>query len=123
MTKNKGHWVFLLSAIYLVLHYMQHHEIGPSIIRYYAKDLILVPLLLGCVSMTSQFFNKHIQIGTKEVAIAVVYCGIVFELVLPRFAENVHFDFIDLVCYCIGGAAWHFIIGEKQQKLVDKSVS
>lgn len=122
MTKNSGGWILSFAAAYLALHYMQHHHTGPEVIRFYGKDLILVPMLLGATAMASNFLNKPIALGTKEAIIAVVYCGFVFELVMPRLVENVHFDFIDLICYSIGAAFWHFKFAEKRHKIVDKSV-
>lgn len=122
MRKEQGRWILALALIYLALHFIQHHQIGPEVLRFYGKDLILVPMLLGGIAMAGQFFNKAIPMGTKEVIIAVVYCGLVFELVIPQVVENAHFDFIDLICYSIGAAIWHFKFIEKRQKIVDKSM-
>ncbi|MCA1762090.1 MAG: hypothetical protein ABR574_02765 [Cryomorphaceae bacterium] len=123
MNRQKGVFLLAMSAIYFVLHFMQHRELGNEIIRFYGKDFILVPILLSGVGLASRFLNKPILIGTKEVILAVVYCSVVFEGILPVFRSNLTADYVDVICYAAGGLMWHMAFREKRKKIVDKSVS
>ena len=124
--KKIGWHLLLFSAIYLAVHFMQNNALGPEILRYYLKDILLVPMLLFSVAVLSGIFHLKIAIDTKEVIIAFVYCVIAFEILIPQLSVNKKGDLLDVIFYALGALGYlafykHSILKYQFQSLTNKS--
>lgn len=109
MNSIKGHTLFILAAIYLVLHYMQAHGIGPELIRFYGKDLIFIPILILGISSTMTVFKMNSKIRIKELILTILVCIVSFEFVFPTFGMAFERDLADISCYIIGGLFYYIL--------------
>jgi len=116
MNKIEAHTIFVFTAFYLVLHYLQNHGLGPEIIRFYGKDLILVPLLILGINSAATFFHVPTKIRFKEVVLTIIVCIIAFEFLFPRFGMAFERDPVDILCYTLGGVFYYFLFLRKADK-------
>jgi hypothetical protein len=109
-------FIFLLS-IYLLLHAAQVWGLGPEWIRFYGKDIILVPLLLLGVTRVQSIVNRKVDIRYKEIIILVIYVSIVFEVIIPLIRTNITSDIWDVVMYIAGAALYQVLAGYKSEQI------
>lgn len=109
MNKKEAQTLFILAAIYLVLHYLQRHGLGPEFLRYYGKDLILVPILILGISSSITLLGKPAIIDLKELIITIVVCIIAFEFIFPAFGMAFERDWADILSYLAGGIFYYFV--------------
>jgi predicted membrane channel-forming protein YqfA (hemolysin III family) len=102
MANIKRYTVPALVAVYFAAHHAQHFGWGPEVFRFYAKDFLLVPLLLCASVFVMGIFKKSFAPGTKEIVLATVYAAIAFEVILPNFGTNFAPDLADILCYTLG---------------------
>jgi len=97
-------------AAYFTIHYLQHGGYGPEWLRYYGKDLLLIPLLLSATEIAAQFLNKPVQIRLKEVVLAVVAVSLAFEWWIPAATGAGGGDPFDIVAYAAGGFLYAILV-------------
>jgi hypothetical protein len=79
----------------------------------YLDDLLAIPVILG---ITLQIYRKiHPKKSTFlftriQILVAIIYVSVVFELILPRFSTTYTTDFLDVICYFVGGIYFYFLI-------------
>lgn len=95
--------VLAMVASYFFAHYLQHTGRGPELVRFYAKDFLLVPLLISATEITAQFLNRPIAIRTREVIVAVVAVSVAFEWLIPTISASGEGDIWDIAMYTAGG--------------------
>jgi hypothetical protein len=88
--------------VYFAAHHAQRFGWGPEVFRFYAKDLLLVPLLLCASILVMSVLKKSFKPGTKELVVTVLYVTLVFEIILPIFGTNFVTDLVDILCYALG---------------------
>ena len=112
--KKEERLAVLLLAIYFTLHLMQARGIGPEYVRFYTKDLILIPLLIIATKLVLIVFQKKIGIGAKEIVITTVYVSVAFEVFFPILDLASGGDWIDVCCYAFGALVYHrWVVNEK----------
>ena len=116
MKKRETYAILLLSALYLMLHYLQNHGIGPEWIRFYGKDLILVPLLILGISSATALFQMPVRIRFNELVLTTLVCIITFEFMFPRFGMAFERDMVDILCYIAGALNFYFLFLWKGDK-------
>ena len=116
MNKKKAYKLFTLTAIYLVLHYLQTHGLGPEILRFYGKDLILIPILILGISSTTILFNIPVRIRFKELILTILVCIISFEFIFPRYGMAFERDLADILCYISGGLFYYIFFLRSVEK-------
>lgn len=104
--KHLGWHILAFSFIYLTLHFLQSHALGPEFVRFYAKDILLVPMLLFSVGIVSNSFSLQIELGNKEVCIAFLYCVLAFEIIIPTLSDFKSFDWLDIIAYALGAVVY-----------------
>lgn len=109
MNKKEAQTIFIFTTFYLVLHYLQNHGNGPEIIRFYGKDLILVPLLILGISSATTLFQVPAKIRFKELVLTIIVCITAFEFLFPRFGMAFERDLGDILCYISGGLFYYFV--------------
>lgn len=95
-----------LTAVYFALHYLQFSGAGPEWLRFYGKDMLLVPMLVTAVSLTGEMLGKPQRIGWREVVLTWIAVSVFFELFLPAFRDNIKGDPLDMVAYGLGAAVF-----------------
>lgn len=101
------------------MHHAQAFGWGGTAFRFYAKDIIIVPLVLSATGITMQLLKKDFRPGMKEVIAAVIYISLVFEILLPAFGTKFETDVIDVICYGIGGILYFALF--RNVHLIDES--
>lgn len=114
MTKRESHIFFLLVVLYLSVHFCQHHDLGPALMRFYAKDLLLVPFLILGIKATGDSLGFKIRIGLKELILTILVCSLAFEWIFPSFGMAFATDFVDIICYLIGGILYFVLFLRKK---------
>jgi hypothetical protein len=100
---NRIGWhILICSAIYLLLHLFQNYAFGPEFVRFYFKDILLIPMLMFSIAVVSALFGFRIELGNKEILSAFLYCVLVFEVILPISRENLSADWFDVIAYGMG---------------------
>src|SRR5690554_5690772 len=115
LNKKKSYTFFILVTVYFIIHYIQFHGFGPEVVRFYAKDIILVPFLMLGINATTTTLGKQIRIGLKELILTVLICTLAFELIFPRFGMAFAFDLSDIICYVIGASLYYFLFLHKSK--------
>lgn len=116
MNRRKSYLFFVLAFLYFVLHFFQHHNIGPWYIRFYAKDILLVPFLMLGIKTTTQVLGISVRVGVKELVATTLTCIFAFELIFPRLGMAFAPDFIDIICYIIGAVLYFILFLQKNRK-------
>ncbi len=98
--------LLLLLCTYLFLHFGQHYNIGPTWLRYYGKDLILVPILLLGTKVIGNEINRPFSPTTTHIVVLVAYVSLVFEGIIPHIKEVGSPDLKDIFMYVIGGITY-----------------
>lgn len=109
-TKSGTYSFIALLSIYLMLHAAQVWGIGPEWIRFYGKDLIIVPLLLLGITRIQSILNRKIEIRGKEIILLVIYVSLVFEVIIPFIKTNITSDIWDILMYSSGAAFYYLTI-------------
>lgn len=104
--KKIGWHILAFSALYLLMHFFQNNALGPELLRYYLKDILLVPMLLFSIIVVAKLFKLKINVGNKEIIAAFLYCVLAFEIIIPLTSENRSFDWFDILAYGLG-AIWY----------------
>lgn len=116
MTSREKYVFLIFTAVYFVLHYIQHHGIGFELLRFYGKDLLLVPFLMLGIKTTAYILGIKINIGLKELIATVLTCILSFEVIFPRLGMAFAPDLIDVFCYVIGGIFYFILFLQKPDK-------
>jgi len=104
--KRAGWHILFFTGIYFILHFCQNYALGPELVRYHFKDILLIPMLLFSIGVVSNLFNLSLPLGNKEVIIAFIYCVLAFELALPAISKHQSLDWKDIVAYALGSAIY-----------------
>jgi hypothetical protein len=79
----------------------------------YLDDLLAIPVILG---ITLQIYRKihpekdSFSFTKIQILVAIIYVSAVFEWFLPRFSTTYTSDFLDIICYFVGGFYFYFLI-------------
>jgi hypothetical protein len=111
---REGRVYLALMAIYMLIYVTRDNGFGIDFINYYGNDLLFIPILMSSIKIAVRIFNIPIDIGKKEVLIAVIYTSVVFEWVLPSIGTNFVSDPIDVMAYTIGGLSYYLVIHRTQ---------
>lgn len=101
--------LFFLSGFYLLLHLLQSYGIGPELIRFYGKDIILIPFLILGINAANEILKLKLKISPKELIITTVYCIVAFEFVFPNYGMAFEADSVDILCYIFGAILSYFV--------------
>lgn len=116
MENKRNITLFLLVAAYLFLHYIQSHNVGPEILRFYGKDIILIPFLILGINASNDILKLNLVISLKELITTTLYCIIAFEIVFPTFGMAFEADIIDVACYIFGAILFYFAFLKSYKK-------
>lgn len=104
-----------LAAGYFALHYLQHSGGGPEWLRFYGKDVLLVPILVTATSLTGEMLGRPQKIGWREVLLTWAAVSVFFELLLPAFRQNIAGDPLDIVVYALGAVIFLFFLKKNNE--------
>jgi len=111
---NKIGWhILACSGIYLLLHLLQNYALGPEFVRFYFKDILLIPMLMFSIGIVSKLFGLSIQLCNKQVLFAFFYCVLAFEIIMPKIRDSLTLDWFDIIAY--GAGAVLFLVFYKQR--------
>ncbi len=101
--KKVSYWFLGLLVSYLIFHVLQSRGLGPTWLRWYAKDLIVVPVVFLGAFLAMNEFNKSRHFRRRDVLALVIYTSLLFEWFLPKVGSKYHSDGMDVLMYIIGG--------------------
>lgn len=110
LTKKMSYSFLALAGVYFAVHYLQFHGLGPELVRFYAKDIILVPFLMLGINATTLALGLATRIGIKELTLTILTCSIAFEVIFPKFGMAFEPDIVDVLCYIFGGSLYYIYI-------------
>ncbi len=95
----------------------------PKLIRFYVNDFLIIPIVLYISLFVNQKFkrNTNIQVSLLNIIYLSILYSIIFEYWLPKFHPRYTTDFIDVVCYFLGGIVFYFLQKEKNNNGVSRS--
>jgi len=79
---------------------------------FFCMIVILTPALF--IQRKYVFNNENYVFSKWHTIIAVVYCAVVFELILPLQSNQHTADLFDFVAYSAGGIIFHLFINKPQ---------
>jgi hypothetical protein len=109
------YWFYIFLCIFLVNRY-RLRPTGNILLDGWLNDLLCVPILLELVQFSMRIiFRKNYTLSTFQMLVSVVYCSVLFESILPKYSSAYQSDFIDIICYTIGGFTWSFYLNKRRQ--------
>lgn len=111
--KNKIDIVLLFAtASFYLLNNFAFKKFSTGIVQYfficYFNDLICPLGFLAYVNILLSFIDKKMN-TLFSILIFCFLCGTIWEFIAPFLKEGSVTDFIDLLCYCIGGILYWII--------------
>lgn len=98
---------FLASAGLFTAHYiLQHAGLKIPFADAYLDDLLCMPVVLSISHAAMRFLYSKMSLTTAQILFTVIYCSILFEVLLPMMSHTYTGDVVDVVLYALG--AWFF---------------
>jgi len=97
---------------------MQAYGIGSQAIRFYGKDIILIPFLILGINAANEILKLNLRISHKELIITTVYCIVAFEYVFPYYGMAFEADAMDILCYIVGANLSYFAFFKSESKIL-----
>lgn len=95
--------LFILFAGLFALHYfLQNIGVNIPVADAYLDDLLCMPVVLSIALAGMRLFYKTGKLSASQIIFTVVYCSVLFELVLPLLSDRYTGDFLDIVLYGAG---------------------
>lgn len=91
--------------------------ISIPVLHSYMDDLFCMPFVLTIVLFLMRRFiirDKNYVLGNWQIAAAVIYCSVLFELILPQFSAKYTADISDVAAYIVGGIIFQKLINKPQ---------
>ena len=117
MSVFKNPYFLASCVIFWVNQYLEKVEgIFIPYIHAYLDDLLAMPVVLGLTLQIFRWFHpqKNRFLFTKvQIAIAVLYFSLIFEVILPMRSPLYTRDWWDVLFYAIGAVGFYFLINRK----------
>jgi hypothetical protein len=114
-------WFYLFLFVFIINRYL----IRPSEIQFidgYLNDLLCLPILLQLVQVCMKLIvNKNYVLSLFQTIVAIIYCSVLFEIILPKYSNHYISDIYDTICYLSGGIIWKFLLNTYSIKHHDPS--
>ncbi len=114
-------WFYLFLFVFI----NNRYSIRPSEIPFidgYLNDLLCLPILLQLVQVCMKLIvNKKYVLSLFQTLVAIVYCSVLFEIILPKYSNHYISDIYDAICYLLGGLVWKFLLNTYSIKHYDPS--
>lgn len=76
----------------------------PWWVQHYLDDLLCLPLVLTLTLFVLRFFyGPRQRLSRYQVAFAVIYFALAFEVFFPKFMPRYTSDWVDAALYAVGG--------------------
>jgi len=98
----------VLAAVYVLFKSAQRNGIEMPLLHGWFSDVLCMPIVLGAVQFTIKLFRPTFALSGVMVAVAVIYFTLVFEWWLPQSSSIYTSDWLDVLCYALGGLAFYF---------------
>ncbi len=109
--KTKNFQAFLVFFIsWLIFHLSKNWIIFPIFLNSYLDDFLVVPMVLTFSLFLQQtWVNPHFIYSKFFILSVVIYFGILFEIILPKFIPAYTSDIYDLIAYFTGGIIFYIL--------------
>ena len=109
--EKRSFQAFLVFFIFwLIFHISKNWIIFPIFLNSYFDDFLVLPMVLTFSLFLQQKWVNPLFVYSKFFILSVVmYFGILFEIILPKFIPAYTSDIYDLIAYFIGGIIFHII--------------
>lgn len=103
----------LISAILFVMVKWAGHQDwpAPDWVYHHLNDFLCIPIVAYIALKTLRFFKRNptLKIGALPILGLVIYYAFYFEYLLPFLDPRHTADFIDVICYFLGGGVFYFL--------------
>lgn len=100
-------WYYLGLLIWACIVILRKFGIYIPIINDHLTDLYAVPMYCYTIEfLMTKVFNYKFKPDLKFVLTSTLYLTLIFEVFGPLFSDKFVGDFVDAVCYLIGGLAF-----------------
>ncbi len=97
-------------VFWLIFHLLKNWIVYPIFLNSYVDDFLVVPMLLTFSLFLQQTWVNPLFVYSKLFILSVImYFGIVFEIVIPRFLSAYTSDKYDMITYFAGGIVFYFL--------------
>ena len=98
-------WYSIILSLFFLHQYLEYNEWSNRLMRSYFDDLLVLPIILPftLVLIRLIFRNAQLKLGITLVVTALIMITLVFEFILPNYAEKYTKDYLDIIAYTIGG--------------------
>lgn len=102
--------------ILFVLHQSIQYGLGwnVSILDNYLDPLLVMPILLGLISLERRYFFEQAQLSGFEITVITIVLALLFEEVFPLLKSDFIRDWWDYLMYGLGSLYFYFF-GRKGQ--------
>ena len=101
---------FFFLNFWLIFHLLKDFIEFPKFFDSYFDDFLVVPIVLTFSLFLQQLWVNPLLIFSKwQVVSVIIYFGILFEFILPKFMEAYTSDLFDIIAYLLGGITFYFI--------------
>ena len=100
----------VILAVGLLLYLANIFELNlPDWIRFYAADLLCMPLVLIVILALLRFLykNDNFKIPLSAIISLTAYYALFFEWLLPKISQRYTADWLDVLMYAIGAIAFY----------------
>lgn len=76
----------------------------PRWVQHYLDDLLCLPLVLTVTLFVLRYFyGTQLRLSRYQMAFAVIYFSLAFEVFFPKFMPRYTSDWLDAALYAVGG--------------------
>lgn len=97
--------------------FLELNGIYIPLVHAYMDDLFCIPFVLTPTLYLMRKFvlnDANYTLSKLQIAAAIIYCAVFFELILPQFSLKYTADITDIVCYISGAILFNYFINRNQ---------
>lgn len=86
-------------------------------IHAYMDDIFCMPFVLTLALWAMRKFilkNENYVLNLRQIVAAIIYCSVLFELILPKLSATYIADIFDIAAYISGGVLFQVFINKAQ---------
>jgi hypothetical protein len=107
-------WFIVFAGLFAVHYILQHAGVRLALADAYLDDLLCMPVVLSLSLAAMRFFYGKPVLSTAQIIFTLIYCSLLFEVLLPIYSPIYTGDFADVLFYAIG--AWFFARAMNKQQ-------
>lgn len=99
-------WFLAGAGLFIVHYFLQRAGLKFPLADAYLDDLLCMPVVLSLSLAAMRFLYGKPALTNAQILFTLIYCSILFEVLLPMISSTYTGDILDVVLYAFG--AWFF---------------